>query len=135
MLSFQYNNITIPINLSDATVNSIRSATETMKRSHRQDFDKIDAIIQKVTPVALAVIATLALMPIWAPSCALLSFFIGSFSYPVAAIAAAKGYEVIKDICQKFFQQCPEIKNYAVCNIVLLSKLSTIITTQQNSSF
>ena len=92
-------NYRLPLPVSQQEVEQMTVFTQSIQARNSQSFEKMLETINKVAPIALALIAGIALSPVWLPIASITSFLLG----PIAWLGVGVGGAVIWDVAQTVF--------------------------------
>jgi hypothetical protein len=119
-LSFQvpFINYKLPLPLSQTQVDEMSAFTETVRDTNARALEDMLETITKVAPIALAIIAAIALSPIWFPIATISSFLLGPITWIAAGVTGVAIWEVAQRISTSFYQQHPAIVTYVAAKTV-----------------
>ena len=119
-LTFQvpFINYKLPLPLSQTQVDEMRAFAGSVAERDRASLERMVEIITKIAPIALAVIAGIALSPIWLPIATISLFLLGPITWLAAGIAGATIWEIAQRVFTSFREQQPEIVHYLAAKIL-----------------
>ncbi|MCX6990269.1 MAG: hypothetical protein NTX49_04295 [Chlamydiae bacterium] len=126
-LTFQlpFINYKLPLPLSQIQVDEMGAFTQTVRDTDARALEDMLGTITKVAPIALAVIAAIALSPIWFPIATISSFLLGPITWIAAGVTGVAIWEVAQRVCTSFHEQHPAIVEFAAAKIVSWHKKET----------